>query len=88
MKVAHFRIALPRLVYGLMAGCLLVAGCSKDTKEGDPVVAVQAVAAQKGEISRMVSAEAVIFPIAQSAITPKINAPVKTATKRQMEIMP
>jgi len=77
MKAAHFRTALPRVLYGLMAGCLLVAGCSKDAKEGDPVVAVQAVAAQKGEISRMVSAEAVIFPIAQSAITPKINAPVK-----------
>src|SRR5215472_16307409 len=77
MKAAHFRTALPRVLYGLMAGCLLVAGCSKDAKEGDPVVAVQAVAAQKGEISRMVSAEAVIFPIAQSAITPKINPPVK-----------
>jgi multidrug efflux pump subunit AcrA (membrane-fusion protein) len=33
--------------------------------------------AQTGEISRVVSAEAIIFPIAQSAITPKINAPVK-----------
>jgi multidrug efflux pump subunit AcrA (membrane-fusion protein) len=60
-----------------VAGCILATGCSKDAVEEQGAVTVQAVAAQKGEISRVVSAEAVIFPIAQSAITPKINAPVK-----------
>src|SRR5215831_9724188 len=56
---------------------VLAAGCGKGGKEEAPAVTVQAVAAQKSEISRMVNAEAVVFPIAQSVITPKINAPVK-----------
>jgi multidrug efflux pump subunit AcrA (membrane-fusion protein) len=52
-------------------------GCSSDEKEEKPVVAVKAAMVRKIDISRMVKAEAVIFPLAQSAITPKINAPVK-----------
>jgi multidrug efflux pump subunit AcrA (membrane-fusion protein) len=60
-----------------VAWCVLGTGCKKDDKEEAPVVSVQAATAEKGEISRTVSAEAVIFPIDQSAITSKINAPVK-----------
>ncbi len=56
---------------------LLLAGCSASEKEEKPVVTVQAATAQKSDISRIVKTEAVIFPLAQSAITPKINAPVK-----------
>jgi multidrug efflux pump subunit AcrA (membrane-fusion protein) len=52
-------------------------GCSKSEKEEAPEVSVQAAQVQKGDITRVVSAEAVVFPIQQSAITPKINAPVK-----------
>jgi HlyD family secretion protein len=59
------------------AGLGVLAGCSKSDKEQAPVVTVQAAPAQKGEISRVVAAEAIIFPIAQSVITPKISAPVK-----------
>jgi multidrug efflux pump subunit AcrA (membrane-fusion protein) len=54
-----------------------IAGCGKGEKEEGPEVSVQAVAAAKADIARVVNAEAVIFPILQSAITPKINAPVK-----------
>jgi multidrug efflux pump subunit AcrA (membrane-fusion protein) len=61
----------------MATGLVLVAGCGKSDKEEGAIVAVQAAPAQKGDISRLVTAEAVIFPIAQSAITPKINAPVK-----------
>src|SRR5260370_22398973 len=78
MKIIHPRIALPRVLFVFWAACCVLAiGCGKGEKEEGPVVAVQAVPAQNGEISRVVSAEAVIFPIAQSAITPKISAPVK-----------
>jgi multidrug efflux pump subunit AcrA (membrane-fusion protein) len=52
-------------------------GCNKDDKEESATVSVQAATAQKADISRVVNAEATIFPVAQSAITPKINAPVK-----------
>src|SRR5579859_5710142 len=56
--------------------CLLTA-CGKKEKEEAPEVSVQAVPAAKSDIARVVNTEAVIFPILQSAITPKINAPVK-----------
>src|SRR6266852_4915494 len=57
--------------------CVLWTGCSKEDKEESATVSVQAATAQKADISRLVKAEATIFPVAQSAITPKINAPVK-----------
>jgi multidrug efflux pump subunit AcrA (membrane-fusion protein) len=62
---------------GLSAALSLAGtGCKHEPEEA-AVVSVQAAPAQKGEISRVVSAQAIIFPIAQSAITPKINAPVR-----------
>jgi HlyD family secretion protein len=77
MKANYLRIGPVRLLAALCAACCLLGiGCKGD-KEEAPVVTVQAATAEKGEISRVVSAEAVLFPIAQSAITPKINAPVK-----------
>src|SRR5579859_372699 len=56
--------------------CLLTA-CGKKEKEEAPEVSVQAVPVAKSDIARVVNTEAVIFPVLQSAITPKINAPVK-----------
>jgi HlyD family secretion protein len=62
----------------LGAACLaLMAGCSKNETDATPLATVQAAPAEKGKISQVVTAEAIVFPIAQSAITPKINAPVK-----------
>ncbi|HEY7402385.1 MAG TPA: efflux RND transporter periplasmic adaptor subunit [Candidatus Angelobacter sp.] len=55
----------------------VTSGCSKEAQEQKPEVAVQVAAARQGEISRVVNTEAVLFPIAQSVITPKITAPVK-----------
>lgn len=59
------------------AVCLAIAGCGKGDKEEAPEVSVQAAPAIQADISRVVTTEAIIFPVAQSAITPKINAPVK-----------
>jgi len=61
----------------LLSAALLVAGCGKSEKAEEPEVTVQAVAAKTGDISKTVSADAVIFPLAQAIITPKVNAPVK-----------
>ena len=55
----------------------LLAGCSKKEKETEPVVAVQMAPVVKKTIERTVEADAVLFPLAQSAIVPKISAPVK-----------
>lgn len=66
-----------KLIALAMAVCLGVTGCGKGEKEEVPEVSVQAAPAATEDISRMVNTDAIIFPIAQSAITPKINAPVK-----------
>lgn len=57
---------------------LFFAGCKSGEKEAEVVVTVQAATAQNADISRTVTADAAIFPVAQSLITPKINAPVRT----------
>ena len=57
---------------------LLLSACSKEPGEKEPVVPVQVAAVEKTTIQHTVVAEAVLFPLAQSAIVPKISAPVKT----------
>ena len=57
---------------------ILASGCSKEPAEKEPVVPVQVVAVERTTIEHTVTAEAVLFPLAQSAIVPKISAPVKT----------
>jgi HlyD family secretion protein len=51
-------------------------GCSKEPGEKEPTVTVQAEAAEKKAIEHILEAEAVLFPLQQVAITPKITAPV------------
>ena len=65
------------LVALAMAISLVATGCGKGEKEEAPEVSVQAVPAATADISRVVNTEGIIFPVAQSAITPKISAPVK-----------
>jgi len=60
----------------LVAGALL-AGCGKEAAEKEPVVSVQTAAAERESVSQVVSAEAVVFPLEQANIAPKITAAVK-----------
>ena len=55
----------------------LLSSCSKNTGEKEPVVPVQVTTVEKTTLQRTVTAEAVLFPLQQSAIVPKISAPVK-----------
>jgi HlyD family secretion protein len=61
-----------------LAGLLLPAllGCAKQA-EKEPVVAVQTAPVQQKTIQRVVTTEAILFPINQAAITPKVAAPVR-----------
>jgi len=59
-----------------MALCLGIA-CSKE-KEEQPEVAVQVAMAERGKIEQIVTAEGILFPVDQAALTPRIIAPVKT----------
>jgi multidrug efflux pump subunit AcrA (membrane-fusion protein) len=55
---------------------LAFAACSKEPADKEPTVSVQAVAAEKTELEETITAQAVLFPLQQAAITPKISAPV------------
>lgn len=70
------------------AGCLIwicvvsvaLSGCGGKEKaagESDAATVVQTAKAVRGPIERIISADAVLYPVAQSAITPKISAPVR-----------
>ncbi len=76
-----------RGVYGWGTGILLgsvvalglvASGCSKGGEvEAAPTVTVQVGAAENQTIERKVSAEGTLYPLEQSAIVPKISAPVR-----------
>src|SRR4029077_3909877 len=51
-------------------------GCSSE-KPAEPTVGVQVVPVKKTTIEQTVTSEAVLYPLAQSAIVPKISAPIK-----------
>jgi HlyD family secretion protein len=67
--------ALPLLT--LSVALALLASCSDKTKEAEPAVPVQIVQVERTTLQQKISAQAVLFPIAQSAIVPKISAPVQ-----------
>ena len=68
----------PRIAaFAIAATLCFSAACSKEPGEKEPTVAVQAVAAEKTTLRQTVTAQAVLFPLQQAAITPKISAPVR-----------
>jgi HlyD family secretion protein len=62
-----------------LAASLLLYGCSAKEAgvEAAPTVAVQVDAAESEAIQRKVTADAILYPLDQAAIVPKIAAPVK-----------
>src|ERR1700682_4842832 len=67
-----FILSLAPLILILAAGM----GCSSP-KPAEPTVSVQVVPVKKTTIEQTVTSEAVLYPLAQSAIVPKISAPIK-----------
>ena len=66
---------------------LPLAACSKEKGEPQPIVSVQAAPVKQGSISQTVTADALLFPINQATITPKIAAPVlKTYVTRGSKV--
>ena len=53
-------------------------GCGSEEKAKDPVVSVQTTAAHRTTISQITSADAVVFPLQQAVLTPKITSTIKT----------
>jgi len=65
------------LFCALAAILCIASGCGKAEKEKEPVVSVQTTPAQRGPISQIISAEAVVYPLEQATVAPKISAPIK-----------
>jgi HlyD family secretion protein len=70
----NIRIAAAILV---VATFISSSGCSGGDKEAEPSVPVQIVTVEKATLHQTVTSDAVLFPIAQSALVPKISAPVQ-----------
>src|SRR5438132_5350015 len=70
----QYRVAAAVL---LAAALAVMTACSGEPKDTSPVVPVQIVPVEKAAVEQKVTADAVLFPVAQSAIVPKISAPVK-----------
>jgi HlyD family secretion protein len=65
-------------VLGVLTVMFCVAGgCSTAVKEKEPVVSVQTTPAERGPISQIISADAVVYPLEQATVAPKISAPIK-----------
>lgn len=72
-STTNTRVAVAIVCTALIA----MSGCSGDNKDAEQPVPVQIVPVEKTTVQQIVSSDAVIFPIAQSALVPKISAPVK-----------
>jgi HlyD family secretion protein len=69
----HFSLAI---TCAALAMLIVLSGCGSTEKEKEPVAAVQTTPAQKGLIAQVVSAEAVVFPLQQAIIAPKITSTI------------
>lgn len=59
------------------AAFLFTGACSSDKPAAQPAVTVQAAPVEKTAIEHVVEAQAILFPLQQAAIVPKISAPVQ-----------
>jgi len=57
--------------------CLGAAGCKKAEPTPEVAVSVQAAKPEMGPISEQITGDAILAPLAQAALSPKISAPVK-----------
>jgi HlyD family secretion protein len=57
---------------------LLLCSCSQKEQDVTPEVSVQVAPARLGDISQVVTAEAVVFPLQQAVITAKITSTIKS----------
>jgi HlyD family secretion protein len=65
-------------LFSTVAAMLCVAsGCSTAEKEKEPVVSVQTTPVQRAPIAQVITSEAVVFPLEQATVAPKISSPIK-----------
>jgi multidrug efflux pump subunit AcrA (membrane-fusion protein) len=74
-KQNHFQLAATAVGVALVIG--LSGGCAKEEREKELEVSVQTAPAEKEDISQVVNAEAVITPLQQATVAPKITSTIK-----------
>jgi multidrug efflux pump subunit AcrA (membrane-fusion protein) len=67
-----------RCIVASIAIAAALAGCAKKEAEVEPVVAVQVQPVKRASISQVISADAVVYPVEQAVITPKISSTIKS----------
>ena len=78
IKVVNPRWWLHFLLLGSSLSFLMGSfGCSAPEKEKEPVVSVETTLVRNDSIQEMISAEAVVFPVQQAVVTPKISSTIK-----------
>ncbi len=64
----------------LIVCALVLAGCASkpkaDEAEKEAATPVEVATAERGPIERVVTAQAILYPVSQAAITPKLSAPI------------
>ena len=75
LKVTHSAAGLRRCL--LFIPMLVSFSCHKPESTSAPEVTVQAVHPRLGSVSETITADAILSPLAQAAISPKVTAPVK-----------
>src|SRR5262245_36961882 len=77
-RIRHRRPPAFALALGALAIGFLLAGCSGSNEtEPPPVVTVDVAPVLNASIQEKVAADAVLYPVTQAALVPKITAPVK-----------
>jgi len=66
-----------RVATAFLLAALSVAGCKKAEPAPEVVVTVQAARPVVGPISEQITGDAILAPLAQASLSPKISAPVK-----------
>jgi multidrug efflux pump subunit AcrA (membrane-fusion protein) len=65
-----------RALGGAVFVLLSLTGCEKAEKEPETIVSVQVTPALRAPISQVISGEAVLFPLEQAIVSPKMTAPI------------
>jgi len=65
------------IALAVIAALFTSAGCSSEKGDKEPTVTVQVAPVEKTTIQRTIQTQAILFPRLQSAIVPKISAPVQ-----------
>ena len=66
------------VTFSLLSPVILLSGCkSKEADTPDVSVTVQASHPTKGDISEEIAADAILAPLSQAAIAPRISAPIR-----------